>query len=312
MKKLFILIIIFLAIIGLGIAVYFYFNYQEDSNVLTLYGNVDVRQVDISFRVSGQVEELYFQEGDLVEEGQLMAKLNVTPYESQVKEAIGNLEAIKANLENAEILLKRRQELIGNGGVSEESLNDALARRNQLLADFASAKASLAVAVENLSYIEAYAPTDGIILTRIREPGSVVNPTDPVYTLSISSPVWVRAYVSEPDLGKIYFGMEAKVKTDTPGAPIYTGRIGFISPVAEFTPKTVQTTNLRTDLVYRLRLYIDQPDRLLKQGMPVTVEIDTSWMQKEEEEPRKEKVPFLSEVVRGMASGGTFLPGLSQ
>ncbi len=277
-KRILILVLIVCVIVGLGIAVYYYFRAQREEEMLTLYGNVDVREVDIAFRVSGQIKELYYQEGDLVPEGELMALLDATPYASQVREARSNAKSIGANLSNAETLLKRRQELIDSGGVSTESLDDALARRNALQADFASAKSALEIAEDNFSYTKAYAPTEGIVLTRVREPGSVVNPGDPVYTLSITSPIWVRAYVSEPDLGRIYYGMEADVHTDTEGAPVYKGKIGFISPVAEFTPKTVQTTQLRTDLVYRLRIYIDNPDKLLKQGMPVTVKLDTGWV----------------------------------
>lgn len=277
-KRILILLLIVCVIVGLGIAVYYYFRAQREEEMLTLYGNVDVREVDIAFRVSGQIKELYYQEGDLVPEGELMALLDATPYASQVREARSNAKSIGANLSNAETLLKRRQELIDSGGVSTESLDDALARRNALQADFASAKSALEIAEDNFSYTKAYAPTEGIVLTRVRELGSVVNPGDPVYTLSITSPIWVRAYVSEPDLGRIYYGMEADVHTDTEGAPVYKGKIGFISPVAEFTPKTVQTTQLRTDLVYRLRIYIDNPDKLLKQGMPVTVKLDTGWV----------------------------------
>lgn len=282
MKKWIFIIVVLCILIGIGVGLYFYFRSEGEGNILTLYGNVDVRQVDIGFRVAGQVEELCFEEGDLVPEGALMAVLDKTPYNSQVKEAKANLESITANLINSEIQLKRRQELIGSGGVSKENLDNTLASHNSLLANHASAESALQVARDNLCYTEAYAPTEGIILTRIREPGTVVNPADPVFTLSITSPVWIRAYVSEPNLGKVYFGMEAKVYTDTKGAPVYTGKVGFISPVAEFTPKTVQTTSLRTDLVYRLRIYVDNPDRVLKQGMPVTVKIDTSWMESEQ------------------------------
>ncbi|MGA8164335.1 MAG: efflux RND transporter periplasmic adaptor subunit [Waddliaceae bacterium] len=281
MKKLFIIFFVVLALIGAGLGAFFYFHGGGEKRILTLYGNVDVRQVDIAFRVAGQVEALYFEEGDVVPEGSLMAELDTTPYSSQLQEAKANLASIKANLKNAEILLKRRRELIDGGSVSEENLDDALANRNALFANFTAAEAAVQVSRDNLTYTKAHAPTEGIILTRIREPGTVVNPADPVYTLSIISPVWVRAYVSEPNLGKIYYGMEAKVHTDVIGAPIYTGKVGFISPVAEFTPKTVQTTQLRTDLVYRLRIYIDNPDNILKQGMPVTVELDTSWIKGE-------------------------------
>jgi len=176
-------------------------------------------------------------------------------------------------LANAEKLLKRRQELIGIGGVSQEDVDNAEATRNELRANFRAEKAALAVALDNLAYTEAFAPTDGIILSRIREPGSVVRESDPVYTLSVCSPVWIRAFVDEPQLGKVYYGMDAEVFTDTKDGLVYKGKVGFISPVAEFTPKTVQTTELRTDLVYRLRVYVDNPDKVLKQGMPVTVKL---------------------------------------
>ncbi len=242
---------------------------------IVLYGNVDVREVDISFRVSGQVNQLFFEEGDFVPKGALMATLIKTPYDEHVQEAQAHLESIQANLNNAEILLKRRKELIDIGGVSQEDLDNAKANRDSLQGQFLSAVAALQIAKDNFSYTFAYAPNDGILLTRIREPGTVVREADPVYTLSLSSPVWIRAYVAEPDLGRVDYGMDAKVYTDTKGGTVYFGKVGFISPVAEFTPKTVETTKLRTDLVYRLRIYAENPDQGLKQGMPVTVKLKT-------------------------------------
>jgi HlyD family secretion protein len=174
-------------------------------------------------------------------------------------------------LANAEQILQRRQELVGDGSVSKEDLDNAQTTRDTYYASLKQAEASLGVAVTNLKDTEVYAPTDGIILTRVREPGTVVKASDPIYTLSVISPVWIRAYVTEPELGQIYFGMEGEIHTDTPSIPVYKGKIGFISPVSEFTPKTVETTQLRTDLVYRIRVYAQNPDRFLKQGMPVTV-----------------------------------------
>lgn len=246
---------------------------RRDERELILFGNVDVRQVEIGFRVSGKVNELCFEEGDFVEEGCLMAELDKSPFDSQLAEAEANLEAVQANFRNAEILLRRRRELLCIGGVSQEELDNAESSYYQLKASVAQAEAAVQVARDNLNYTEVYAPTDGIVLTRIREPGSVALQSEPVYTLSICSPVWIRAFVSEPQLGKIYFGMPAEIHTDTRGGTVYHGQIGFISPVSEFTPKTVETTELRTDLVYRLRIYADNPDRYLKQGMPVTVRI---------------------------------------
>lgn len=257
------------AIIIAGIVVAY--RNHSNGNEITLYGNVDVRQVDIGFRVAGQVTDLFFEEGDKVEQGALMCTLDPTPYDSKLQEAINAAEAILIALENAEILLQRRMELIEIGAVSQEDLDNALANRDQLKANLLEAEASIVVAKDTLSYTKAFAPSEGIILTRIREPGTVVNPADPVYTLSITHPVWIRAFVNEPNLGKVHYGMRAEVMTDT--GRTYSGKIGFISPVAEFTPKTVETPSLRTDLVYRLRIYVDTPDNELLQGMPVTVRL---------------------------------------
>jgi HlyD family secretion protein len=269
-----VVVIIFVVLLGaLAIALYYATHHKESTNELVLYGNVDVRQVDIGFRVPGQVDKLFFEEGDVVKPGDLLTTLDKTPYDNQVVQAEANVASVLANFENAEKLLKRRQELIKTGGVSQEDVDNALANRNALKANLYAAEAALAVAIDNLEYTDAYAPTEGIILTRIREPGTVVNPSDPVYTISISSPVWIRAFVDEPHLGDVYYGMTAEVFTDTEGGPSYTGNVGFISPVSEFTPKTVESTQLRTDLVYRLRVYVDNPDGGLKQGMPVTVKL---------------------------------------
>lgn len=270
-------ILFILLLIGLASAliagVIYYKREEQKKHELNLYGNVDVRQVDISFRVPGQVKKLYFEEGDFVKQNSLLAVLDKAPFDQQVAEAEANVAAIKFNLDNSDKLLKRRNEVIPVGGVSQEDLDNAQASHDQLAANLQQAEAALAIAKDNLSYTSVFAPTDGIILSRIREPGTVVRETDPVYTLSVSSPVWIRAYVDEPQLGLIYYGMPAEIHTDVQGGKVYSGKIGFISPVAEFTPKTVQTTQLRTDLVYRLRIYADNPDRGLLQGMPVTVKI---------------------------------------
>lgn len=273
MKRLFLslfLAIAILAALALGIR---FWQERAESKELVLYGNVDVRQVEMGFRVAGEVTDLFFEEGDAVKKGDLLARLSETPYDKQLVEAEANEAAIKVTYENAKILLERRKELIQTGGVSQEDYQNSDANYNQLASSYKQAQAATAVAKDNLAYTRIYAPVDGVILTRIREPGTVVNPSDPVYTVSVTSPVWIRAYVDEPHLGQIYYGMAAEIYTDTPGAKVYQGHIGFISPVAEFTPKTVQTAELRTDLVYRLRIYAENPDRGLLQGMPVTVKM---------------------------------------
>lgn len=246
---------------------------KPTNGALILYGNVDIRQVDLGFRVGGRVASMPFQEGDYVSSGVLMAQLDKQPYKDQVAQAAAHVQSTEATLANANLLVSRRKELLGTGGISRQDIDDAIAAQLVAEASLKEAQAALGIVQTNLSDTEIFSPDDGTILTRIREPGTVVKEADPIYTLSLLNPVWVRAYVSETRLGEIHPGMAAEIYTDTPGGKTYIGHIGFISPVAEFTPKTVETTALRTNLVYRLRVIVENPSNELKQGMPVTVKI---------------------------------------
>ncbi len=291
MKRLFFLLIFCLLIGGV---IFLYRNYfqekNKDPNLIILYGNVDVRQVDLGFRVKGRIESMPYQEGDYVPQGSLIATLDKQPYIDLVLQARAHVESVKASLKNADLLLERRRTLVGTGAISSEEYDDAISSRDVLAANLKEAEASLGVALTNLHDTEIYAPNDGTILTRIREPGAVIREADPIYTLSLISPIWVRAFVAEPLLGAVYPGMRAEIFTDTKGSPVYQGHVGFISPVAEFTPKTVETTQLRTDLVYRLRIIADNPDRGLRQGMPVTVKLRRKPL-----EPQDNQEPQASE-----------------
>lgn len=272
MRRLILLILAFLLIAGLYVH-YWKAHIPLKRDSILLYGNVDVRQVQLGFRVEGRVQTMLFEEGDFVAEGIKMAELDKQPYVDQILQAKANADSITHSLRNAEKLLQRRSELITDGSISQEDYDNALAARDIHAANLKAAEAAKGVANTNFNDTLLFSPSDGTILTRIREPGAIVRPSDPIYTLSILAPVWVRAFIAEPDLGLIYPGMPAEVYTDTPNGKVYTGHVGFISPVSEFTPKTVETTQLRTTLAYRLRIIADNPDRGLRQGMPVTVKL---------------------------------------
>jgi HlyD family secretion protein len=134
-------------------------------------------------------------------------------------------------------------------------------------------EAALRLAERELADTKLYAPARGVIQDRILEPGDMAFPQTPVYTLALTDPIWVRAYVSEPDMGKIAPGMSATVHTDSFPDKQYPGWVGFISPTAEFTPKQVETTELRSKLVYQVRVYVCNPQNELRLGMPVTVTV---------------------------------------
>lgn len=216
----------------------------------------------------------------------------------EVAQARAVVSERRANLEYATAELARQKDLVEGGGTSRQAFESARAAHDQAEAQLASAEAALRLAElgprqeekdqagaqvsqarASLEQAERYlrdsklvAPSAGIVQTRIREAGAYVNTGEPVYTLSLVNPIWVRTYVSEIDLGRVKPGARVDVRTD--GNRSYSGTVGFISPVAEFTPKSVETAEVRTALVYRLRVVVEDDRGELRQGMPVTVHFD--------------------------------------
>lgn len=214
----------------------------------------------------------------------------------EIAEARAQVARAEATLELARTTYQRRRELVQRSVTSQQSLDEAAGALHEaqaslratqaslqlLLAgtrkeDIAAARAQLrgdeaALSIAHRHYADSdlVAPSDGTVLTRVREPGAVLQPDVTVLTVALTKPVWVRAYISEPDLGRVHPGMIADVYTDSRPDHPYRAQVGFISPVAEFTPKSVETQDLRVNLVYRLRLIIPNPDQDLRQGMPVT------------------------------------------
>ena len=275
MKNKIIIIVQFLAILLIVGFIFYTYDRPNKKNSLTLYGNVDIRQVDLSFRVEGKVSDVLVEEGDSVKSGDLLAKLDPTPLQEELSITQADLQTKLILLQQTESKLKRR-ESTAEGAVSIEELEDYYYEKLSLESQIEETKAKIALNITHVEDTQLISPSSGMIITRIREPGSVLKIGEPVVTLSLDKPIWIRAFISETELGLIYPGMKALVFTDANPSKGYEGQIGFISPVAEFTPKTVETPDLRTQLVYRLRIIIGQPDQYLRQGMPVTVKIALS------------------------------------
>jgi HlyD family secretion protein len=301
---------------------------HKDPNLLTLYGNVDIRQVELGFRVPGRVLEMKLEEGAAVDAGTPLARLDPRTYqqdvqsaEAQVAQQVAMLDRLQrgprpAEIAGARATLAERQaavddarrtfarasQLLPDHAITRAGFDSARAAKQRAEAAAAAARESLRLLEEgtraediaagraNLEAAQArlaqartaladtqlLAPSGGVVLSRVREPGAIVSPAEIVYVLSLTRPVWVRAYVAEPALGRIHPGMEVSVASDTTPGRSHSGRIGFVSPMAEFTPKSVETPELRTDLVYRLRIIVDDVDPGLRQGMPVTVRVRTA------------------------------------
>src|SRR5436305_589828 len=159
---------------------------------------------------------------------------------------------------------------------NQKALDLAVAgpRKEEILeaeARLRAAEAQLAFLRQQLADAVLVAPANTVVRTRLMEPGEMSSPQKPVFSLAVTDPKWIRAYVSEPDLGKVQPGTTASVMVDSFPEQRFDGWVGFISPVAEFTPKSVQTSELRTSLVYEVRVFVNDPSDILRLGMPATV-----------------------------------------
>lgn len=320
-------IIVASGLVVIAVAIFAYMQRGERDGIepLTLHGHVDIREVDLGFRVSGRVARMLHEEGDRVEAGDALAQLDDEPYvealtvaEARVAQAAARVDWLRAGsrpqeieraeasvneasaaLRHAEQALAREHGLDERGLTAQSLVDQAVARRDEARArlraaeeardlaragareeEIAEAVAGLAVAAAEAERARTAAadtrlaaPSSGTLITRVREPGAIVAAGEPVYTLSLDEPVWVRAYVEQPDLGKVAPGMPAHVTTDS-SPRRYPAQVGFVSPRAEFTPRPVETARARADLVYRVRVIVTAPDAMLRQGMPVKVVFD--------------------------------------
>ena len=334
--KLIRMVVLVLVVGGLAAALWFWRHREQGAaqDRLLLFGNVDIRQVQLAFNGNERIAALLVEEGDRVKAGQLLAQLDTQRLEPKaasreaqvraqrevvarleagnrpedVRKAKADLEAARADLENADLTYKRVILLNTQGVDTAQRKDDTraaldVAKAREAAAseaydlmvlgprkeDIASAKATLqayeadlALARRELADAQLYAPTNGVIRNRLLEPGDMASPQKPVFTLALDNPVWVRAYVPETDLGKIRTGMKAEVTTDSFPGKRYPAWIGFVSPTAEFTPKAVETPEVRTKLVYEVRAFVPNPEGELRLGMPAVVNVPLNQPQASE------------------------------
>ena len=322
-----VIVIVFVGIAAVAGGVYYW--KQRAANdpqaAFSMWGNVDVHQVELGFRVSGRVAKLNVDEGDRVAPGTVLAQLDSVPFETdvaaataqvamaqaqfdkatrgnrseEIAQAAAAVRQREADLANAKVTDERVQGLFPQGAVTRQQVDDADARvreseaqlvsaREQLTlmtrgsrvediqaqeANLAAAKANLEKAHTALEDATLLAPTGGVVSVRAREVGAIVQAGQTIYTVALTDPVWIRAYAPQPRLGRIKPGMKVKIEIDSEPGRQFEGTVGFISPEAEFTPKSVQTEQVRDDLVYRLRVVAKDPDNVFRQGMPVTVKV---------------------------------------
>lgn len=309
----------------------------DESPNLVIYGNIDIREVNLTFHGTEHIVTMTAWEGDHVNKGQLLASLDKTGFiadvnrvqaqvaaqqqlvsklvagsrPQEVKEAQARVNEAQTLLHEAQRARDRIKSLRDKKVASQQQLDDAEGRVASTRATLKVTKETLALVVEGprvediaaaqatlkslqaqlvlaqkqLNDADLYAPAAGIVRERILEPGDMASSQQPVYTLALNDPLWVRAYIPESSLGKVALGMVARISTDSYPGKTYQGWIGFISPTAEFTPKNIETPELRTRLVYQARIFVCNPDNELRLGMPATITLSLGQAQAESENP---------------------------
>ena len=327
MKRLIPILVLLAAVIAAGVYLYPRLTKKsEPENQITLSGNIEAHESLVSFKVQGRIIDLPVEEGQSVERGTLLARLDGADYrqkvqideatvhvresnlaltlagtrEQEVKASQQTMLDAQADLQQKKLDDNRAQRLFSKDEVSaqdrdladtavkraEATFQAAQQRYNESVegsrkediaiarANLSEATASLGLSRVNLDYTTLHAPSAGVITVRQAELGEVVVPGTPVVTLADLDHVWLRAYIAETDLGRIRWGQEASITTDTYPGKQYRGRVSFIASTAEFTPKSVQTYKERVTLVYRIKIDIDNPNHEFKPGMPADAHIN--------------------------------------
>jgi HlyD family secretion protein len=315
-------------IVVIGAVLWWWLGRHQSPTELRLYGNVDLRQVELPFNGYERISAVLVQEGDHVTQGQLLARLDTSRLAPQVAkaeadlaaqshsvdrlhhgnrpeeiaQARANLDAAAADAENARAQFSRLHALSDSSSgraVSRQDMDAAKAaldtaearlavNRKALALELAGPRkedvaqgeaqlradlAQLALVQQQLKDADLLAPQNAVVRSRIVEPGEIASPQKAAFTLAITDPKWVRVYVADTDLGGVREGLSATVTVDAFHDRSFPGWVGFISSVAEFTPKSVETTELRSSLVYEVRVFVRDPDDELRLGMPATVHL---------------------------------------
>ena len=308
-----------------GGSAWWYIHRPIEDGALNLYGNIDFRQASVPFNGNERIAEVLVEEGMVVRQGQLLARLDTSRLlpqlaqteaameaqkavverllngtrKEEIAQAKASLESAKADTVNAIAQYERRKALGPIAAVSQQDIDQAKAAadvaiakedvaqnayklavigprsedKSQAKAQLRSYESQLALLRQQVADAELHAPFDAVVQSRLMEPGEMASPTKPVFSLAMIGTKWVRAYIPEPKLGHVRNGSKAEIRVDSVPNHGLEGWVGFISSVAEFTPKTVQTEDLRTNLVYEIRIFVKDADNTLRLGMPATVKI---------------------------------------
>ncbi|MDR1390980.1 MAG: efflux RND transporter periplasmic adaptor subunit [Holosporales bacterium] len=246
----------------------------DKEECILLNGNVEVCDISLAFRTSGRISSIMVNEGDKIKKGDVLASLDKDTFLVKVKYSNAKLNEEEVNFENAKQNYKRNKELFAKNSVSEKIYEDSKAAYEVSVAKANAARAMCEYTKIEMQDANLISPVDGIVLTKNIELGEMISSGIAAFSIMPDTQTKIKTFAGEEILSKIKYGDTVYVKIETMPEKKFKGHIGFISPEAEFTPKNIETKELRTCLMYRVTIIVDEPALELKQGMPVTVSYD--------------------------------------
>jgi HlyD family secretion protein len=247
-------------------------------------GRIEVERVDISTKMAGRLAAVYVREGDFVDKGAAIARMDVSDLGAQLaaakaavrraEEGIGKAKA-ELGIRDAELKLHevevRRATELGRNIVSEAEIDKRVAQRDVAKAAMAGAKAGIADAEAakeaaeaqvnliriNIADMTLTSPVAGRVEYRLVQPGEVVGAGGRVATLLDLTDVFMTIFLPTSDVGRVAFGSEARIVLDAAAQYVVPATVSFVAAEAQFTPRYVETKNEREKLMYRVKLKID-------------------------------------------------------
>lgn len=298
LKKLSIIFVILIFIFSLGYIVITKTT-KFPEGLIILSGRIEGRETNISPKIQGRIIKLYKDEGENVKPGEILCEIDseqliaryrnavetAQAYYSAIAQARANLMKAQASYEKTKKDYERYSSLLKEELVSKSDFDRvkmqyesaqaevqaALKFITQTEASYRAAEQRLKEAQADLNETKIYSPADGVILSRPVEVGEVVNPGTVLYVLVDLNKLYVKVYVPEPEIGKLKIGLPARVYIDAYPDKYFNGRVTKIYEQAEFTPKNVETKEERVKLVFGVEVSVENPEGLLKPGMPADV-----------------------------------------
>ena len=298
MKKYFYLLII---CVLTGVLLFTSCSGEKDNGAYSS-GTLEATEILVSAETAGQIVLLNVEEGDQVTAGQVIAQIDSEKICLQKRQVLAGLEELSLNLQNASRAIDlakdnldntrkkydRIKALLADESTTQQNFDDvetafkatktkyqnALTSLDALKAKQKQINAQLALINQQLADTRILAPVSGTVIEKYIDLGELARPGGPLFLIADLSKMWIKMYITEADFGRVKQGGRARLETGLEPPQTFTGTITWISPKAEFTPKNVQTKEARADLVYAVKVVVDNPDGLLKIGMPADVYVE--------------------------------------